>query len=304
MELVDRIYRRCLKPDLPYYDAMDLVHRHLVPRTYVEIGVATGRTLRLALPGTACVGIDPAPRLERPAAAGQQIFAQTSDDFFATHDLGAVLGGAPMDLAFIDGMHHFEFALRDFMNLERASHPDTTVLIHDCLPQSEEGAARERSTVLWSGDVWRLIVALREWRPDLGVAVADWGPTGLGVVRGLDRRSTVLADRYDEIVERLLAMPYRGARRRHHGRAAAPGPRHVGGPARAAARPPVPVGQRRTADGPAAAHEVVPAARRSLEYRREARASLRGHDAGRRLKVAPTGAAGAGATGQVVSKRR
>jgi hypothetical protein len=198
-----------VKPDLPYYDAMDLVHRHLVPRTYVEIGVSTGRTLRLALPGTRCVGIDPEPHLEQPLAPDQQVFAQTSDEFFAGHDLGAVLGGAPMDLAFIDGMHHFEFALRDFINLERASHPDTTVLIHDCLPQSEEGAARERTTVLWSGDVWRLIVALREWRPDLDVAVAAWAPTGLGVVRGLDRRSTVLSDHYDEIVERLLAMPYR-----------------------------------------------------------------------------------------------
>ena len=163
-----------MKPDLPYYDAMDLVHRHLVPRTYVEIGVSTGRTLRLALPGTRCVGIDPEPHLEQPLAPDQQVFAQTSDEFFAGHDLGAVLGGAPMDLAFIDGMHHFEFALRDFINLERASHPDTTVLIHDCLPQSEEGAARERTTVLWSGDVWRLIVALREWRPDLDVAVAAW----------------------------------------------------------------------------------------------------------------------------------
>ena len=43
----------------------------------------------------------------------------TSDDFFASHDLAQVLGGRPVDLAYIDGMHQFEFALRDFMNLER-----------------------------------------------------------------------------------------------------------------------------------------------------------------------------------------
>ena len=208
MELVDRIFRRCIKPELPYYDAMDLIHQHLVPRTYVEIGVSTGRTLALALPGTTCIGIDPSPRLARPPGTGKRVVAQTSDEFFASNDLHTVLGGAPLDLAFIDGMHLFEFALRDFINLERASHPETTVLIHDCLPESEEGASRERTTVLWSGDIWRLIVLLREWRPDLEVSVVDWAPTGLGVVRGIDPRSTVLADHYDEIVEQYLAMPY------------------------------------------------------------------------------------------------
>jgi len=197
-----------VKPDFPYYDAMDLIQQHLVPRTYVEIGVSTGRTFQLALPGTRCVGIDPAPRLARPVTRGQQIFTLSSDEFFATHDLRAVLGGDPLDLAFIDGMHHFEFALRDFINLERAAHPESTILIHDCLPENEEGAARDRTTVLWSGDVWRLIVLLRRWRPDLEVSVADWPPTGLGVVRHLDPGSTVLADHYHELVEHYLSVPY------------------------------------------------------------------------------------------------
>jgi len=182
-----------------------------------------------------------------------------------------VLGGAPLDLAFIDGMHHFEYALRDFVHLERASHPDTTVLIHDCLPESEEGAARERTTVLWSGDVWRLIVALQEWRPDLEVAVVDWGPTGLGVVRGLDRRSTVLTDHYDQIVEGLLAMPYRELddgtmdQRLHR----VPGTWE-------ALRGLLPAYPYRSGSvewltARRAAQELVPAARKSIEYRRSAR---------------------------------
>jgi len=116
--------------------------------------------------------------------------------------------GVPLDLAFIDGMHHFEFALRDFINIEQASHQDTTVLIHDCLPVSEISAGRERSEYPWSGDVWRLILALRRWRPDLSVSVVDWAPTGVGVVRGLDPESSVLADRYDEIVAELMSVPY------------------------------------------------------------------------------------------------
>jgi hypothetical protein len=258
---------------------MDLIQQHLVPRTYVEIGVATGRTLMLALPGTSCVGVDPEPRLERPPRHGQRVFAQTSDDFFATHDLGDVLGGAPLDLAFIDGMHLFEFALRDFINLERASHPDTTVLIHDCLPESEEGAARERTTVLWSGDVWRLIVLLRHWRPDLEVSVVDWAPTGVGVVRGLDRRSTVLSDHYDEIVEHYLAVPYGAlddgtmAEQLHQ----VPGTWD-------ALRALLPAGPYRSGNvellkARRAAHEVLPAARRALEYRWNARRRVGGSPA-------------------------
>ncbi len=105
-------------------------------------------------------------------------------------------------------MHLFEFALRDFMNLERSAHADSTILIHDCLPVNAVSAGRERSSYPWSGDVWRLIVLLREQRPDLEVAVVDWPPTGVGVVRGLDPDSTVLSDRYDELVEHYLAMPY------------------------------------------------------------------------------------------------
>ena len=59
-------------------------------------------------------------------------------------------------------MHHFEYALRDFMNLERFSNPASTILIHDCLPIDEITADRERSTTIWSGDIWRLILLLRE----------------------------------------------------------------------------------------------------------------------------------------------
>ncbi len=208
MELIDRAYGRLTGHDDLYFEMLDRVHQHLLPRTYIEIGVNTGRSLTLALPGTSCVGVDPDPHLQYPAPPGSWIFAETSDEFFASHDLAVLFGGVPLDLAFIDGMHLFEFALRDFMNLERNAHADGTILIHDCLPVNVVSAGRERSSYPWSGDVWRLIVLLREQRPDLEVSVVDWPPTGVGVVRGLDPGSTVLADRYDELVERYLAMPY------------------------------------------------------------------------------------------------
>jgi hypothetical protein len=208
VQLLDNAYAKYVPPALPYFELLDKIHQHLLPRTYVEIGVSTGRSLTLALPGTVCVGIDPEPRVAYPLARGTRVFAEASDDFFARHDLTALFGGLPLDLAFIDGMHHFEFALRDFVNLERASNPSTTLLIHDCLPVDDLTAARDRTTDFWSGDIWRLILLLRRWRPDLNVTVIDWAPTGVGLVRGLDPTSTVLADHYDEIVDHYLSVPF------------------------------------------------------------------------------------------------
>jgi len=211
LQIIDWAYEQRVPPGAPYFGLLDRIHQHLVPRTYVEVGVSTGRSMTLALPGTIAIGIDPSPDLQFPVRRQTRIFRQTSDEFFAQHDLTRLFGGLPVDLAFIDGMHHFEFALRDFMNLERFSNPASTFLIHDCLPIDETTADRERSTNVWSGDIWRLILLLREWRPDLRVSVVDSGPTGLGLVRGLDSASSVLRDHYDEIVAHYLSLPYRSA---------------------------------------------------------------------------------------------
>jgi len=191
-----------------YLEVLQWFHRNLRPAAYVEIGVFRGKSLCLVDPGTICIGLDPEPRIETTLGPNTRVFAETSDAFFATHDLVGELGGRRVDLAFIDGMHHFEFALRDFMNLERHCTPDSVILIHDCYPLDERTAARERSTEFWSGDVWRTIAALRRHRPDLGIATLDAPPTGLGMVTRLDPSSTVLAERFDDIVRAFMVEPY------------------------------------------------------------------------------------------------
>lgn len=205
---LDRLFWRCGPTSMPYFRLLDRIHRHLLPRTYLEIGVSTGASMTLSLPGTRNVGVDPAPQVTFPLSQSTAIFEQTSDDFFEHQDLGALLHGLPLDLAFIDGMHHFEFALRDFVNIERHATPETVVLIHDCYPIDAQTADRDRSTVVWSGDVWKLVLCLRELRPDLSVSVVDIGPTGLGVVTGLDPRSRRLPDQLDEVVSRYVNLPY------------------------------------------------------------------------------------------------
>jgi len=185
-----------------YLTILDLLHAELCPTTYVEIGVRHGRSLSRARPDTFCVGIDPRPL--RDAAPNTVIFALESDAFFGSRDLAEILGGRPVDLGFIDGMHTFEASLRDFMNLERFCAPGSVIAVHDCYPKDEAAAIRKGST----DGVWKLIVCLTEFRPDLQVAVVDVPPTGLGLVTRLDPASTVLEDRSEEIHRRLAALGY------------------------------------------------------------------------------------------------
>jgi capsular polysaccharide biosynthesis protein len=191
-----------------YLALLRLIHRHLSPRTYVEIGVGSGRSLARARRGTLCVGIDPAPRLRRAVPDSARVFEVTSDEFFAEHDLRAVLRGQAVDFAFIDGTHLFEFALRDFINLESACGRESLIAIHDCNPPNEEVADRQRRSAFWTGDVWKLVLCLRKYRPDLELAVVDVPPSGLGIVTRLDPASAVLRERYTEICQEYVNLAF------------------------------------------------------------------------------------------------
>lgn len=207
-ELCHRLMAKIALPGPSYLDILSFLHRALRPRTYLEIGVASGESLALVLPDTRAIGIDPEPRLDYVLAPGTTVARTTSDRFFAGGDVRAEFGGLPIDMAFIDGLHCFEYALRDFINVEQYCAHGSTVLIHDCYPLSRRTAERERVTRFWSGDIWRLVPALRKHRPDLAVHTIAAAPTGLAIVRGLDPASAVLRERMDSIVEEFLALDY------------------------------------------------------------------------------------------------
>ena len=152
------------------------------------------------------LGVDPDPNLQKPLGPRQRVFSKTSDDFFEQCDVISELGGRTLDLAFIDGLHHIEFALRDFINVEKYCSAESVILIHDVYPIDGMSAARERASWCWSGDIWRLILILKKYRPDLTVNVIATCPTGLGIVQNVDPRSCVLAERQHEIIEEFLAF--------------------------------------------------------------------------------------------------
>lgn len=199
---------RVMMPGENYAAILSRLHQHLQPAGYAEIGVATGASMALAGADTRCVGIDPCPRVTASIAARARLYPVTSDDFFARYNLFEELGVERLDLAFIDGLHLFEQALKDFINLEKYSHPGTVVMIHDCYPPTELSAARDRVMAYWAGDVWRMIPLLIKYRPDLEVKVIPALPSGLGLVTGLDAGSSVLEERFDDIVAEFMALEY------------------------------------------------------------------------------------------------
>jgi hypothetical protein len=201
------------------HELLKQLHRIVRPRNYLEIGVNDGRSL--ALSRVPSVAVDPAFKLTVPIRCDVDLVKATSDAFFARRaplrhlaggrnpwrnlrrgrPLLGRLGGPPrLDLAFIDGMHLFEYALRDFMNVERYADWRTVIVLDDMLPRSVDEAARERHTREWAGDVYKLIPVLRRYRPDLLLLPVDTAPTGVLLVLGADPDSHVLRRHYDEIV--------------------------------------------------------------------------------------------------------
>lgn len=197
-------------PGPPYRDVLRRIHELVQPRSYLEIGVETGATLAFAKAAERAIGIDPdASKLRRelvPACA--RVFHETSDAFFARQTRAQALGAHHVDLAFIDGMHWFEYALRDFVNVEAWSKPSTVVVLHDCLPLFPLTASRERRTKFWVGDVWKVVGILKRFRPDLRIKIVATAPSGLCIVRGLDPNSTLLRERLDQITDEYRDLPY------------------------------------------------------------------------------------------------
>jgi hypothetical protein len=194
-----------------YLSCLEQFHDLLRPRTYLEIGTFRGESLELAQ--CAAIAVDPEFQLERRLPTKSMpalcLFQMSSDKFFKSYDPRAILG-APIDFAFLDGMHLIEYLLRDFIQTERACHARSVIVLHDCVPLDLHMATRNMNDLKerklsahpywWTGDVWKMLPVLWRFRPDLKIEVFNAQPTGLAVICGMDSNSRVLADHYDEIV--------------------------------------------------------------------------------------------------------
>jgi hypothetical protein len=195
-------------PGDEYKAVLTAIHASLHPGFYLEIGVFEGETLRLAGPECFACGVDPQPIVRFPLGPNVRLFTETSDAFFAAWPARPEIAARAIDFAFIDGLHSFEQTLRDFINVERHAGASTLAIIHDCVPVDAVVAERTQRSVYWTGDVWKLLPILWEHRPDLAIEVVSASPSGLVVVRNLDPRSEVLAQRFDAIVAAHMASGY------------------------------------------------------------------------------------------------
>ena len=136
---------RAKLPGEDYLAHLAHFHEALAPSVYLEIGVDAGRTLSLARPPTLALGVDPTatgrPLLRRANARSSRSRATPSSPRGRRSERSP---GQPVDLAFVDGLHLFEQALRDFVHVERYAAPDSVVLFHDCLPLTPATASRGR----------------------------------------------------------------------------------------------------------------------------------------------------------------
>jgi hypothetical protein len=202
---------------LPYLDFFSTLNSALGPRSYFEIGTESGHSAaRYSCPS---VCVDPRFVISADIVGSKRmlhLFQMTSDEFFAARYLDNLLPCGP-DIAFLDGMHRFEYLLRDFINTERVAHPRTLILLHDCLPQNlrmtsrvplagpeEEGLSR----FAWTGDVWKVIPILKKYRPELRIWFLDCPPTGLVAISGLQRESNVLNESYYQILEEFRDVDF------------------------------------------------------------------------------------------------
>ena len=193
----------------PYYlDWLAWFHQFLIPETYLEIGVETGQSLTFARAPTRAVGVDPALEIIYTQRNWVKLFKQTSDDFFLTQNVRQVFEATSISLAFIDGLHTFDQALKDFINIERHSSIDTVVLLHDIFPVVPASAQRERTTKFWVGDTWKITWILHKYRPDLKMVTIPTGPSGLGVIANLNKNNTTLLKDLDLIIQEAMALDF------------------------------------------------------------------------------------------------
>lgn len=194
-------------PGAGYLKVLKTMHEILKPKIYLEIGVFQGQSFKLARPQTHAIGIDPAPKFKKHNLDNKEIHTITSDDFFSTRKNVSKLKGK-IDFAFIDGLHTFEQVLQDFINVEKLTHKESVVVFHDVLPFDAKSAQKNRETLFWMGDVWKIFPCLSTYRPDLSFATVPTAPSGILVVTSCDSSSSVLEKNFNDYVDEFDRLDF------------------------------------------------------------------------------------------------
>tara|TARA_B100001063_G_C16731916_1_gene539789 strand:+ start:503 stop:1621 length:1119 start_codon:yes stop_codon:yes gene_type:complete len=164
-----------------YYDFLRVVHKKKF-NVYFEIGSRTGDSLFLSQ--SPSIAIDPFYELKKNPIGKKDfclLFQETSDSFF--ENSFPKIKNFECEFGFIDGMHLFENALKDFINLAKITSEKSLILIHDILPWTFEMATRDYKSIPkgkpWTGDVWKLIPIFIDMGLKDYIKVLNCAPSGL-----------------------------------------------------------------------------------------------------------------------------
>lgn len=183
-----------------------LAHVHDIARpiTYLEVGVQHGTSLNLAHAADVAIGIDPQPLIQ--ATGNQSIYPMTSDDYFLGDIWPPTSMHRPIDFGFIDGLHHYEQALADFLHIETYCHAKSVVVFDDVLPRHQGEANRDMCPGDWTGDVWKVTHILMRYRPELRIFEVDTQPTGTLLVYGFEFAPSMSRGRLWEAAKEYMAL--------------------------------------------------------------------------------------------------
>jgi hypothetical protein len=164
-------------------------------KRYLEIGVFNGEVFfKIKAPHK--YAVDPVFRFVRETKykmmfknvsnANAKYFTKTSDDFFK-NDSPKLFSKRKIDICFIDGMHEFDFVLRDTLNTLKYLDDNGVIILHDCNPLTADAEVsyaeweKRGFAAEWNGDVWKIIVYLRSLVDDINVFTLDTDQ-GLGII--------------------------------------------------------------------------------------------------------------------------
>lgn len=146
--------------------------------SYLEIGVAKGVTFH-GVKARRKVAVDPKFRFNQaealaknPGAVYHQVY---SDDYFQN----IIEKDELFDLIYIDGLHTFEQAFRDFTNSLAHLKPKGAIVLDDVLPATYASSLKDIHVFNevkkipgikphgWAGDVYRLVFLIAAYFPSL-----------------------------------------------------------------------------------------------------------------------------------------
>lgn len=125
-----------------------LIDKHGL-QSYLEIGLQNADNNFNKIKSPHKCSVDPDPK-------AKAFFDCTSDQFFKVNH-------NEWDLIFLDGDHTADQVKRDFENSLRCLSDNGFIVIHDVLPENEEGTLIPRQTKKWWGTVYKFAMTLHKY---------------------------------------------------------------------------------------------------------------------------------------------